>query len=490
MPRTQTVGSRLRELREQRGISALALSKRAGLGVNYVRQLERSGRYPNPEKLMAVARALDLEGATIAELRHLAGIDPDPASAPEGKAARRDAWPLLLYVLANHVLLPRLQLADLLKRKRPLGTNDQDLIRRAVQAPDMASFVEDVASAPGPARGLASLLEDVFHAVPPADIAPLQRRLHNILNSRKHGDVYLWDERWGAALTLLSFNRPPLPETLLFEYVHHWTFDYSFAVCFFPALYWQACRLWPFEKAVIPYAARGSDVQRRLYDAVAAGMSLSDLDRALLGQGALGEEIRNSPRARPSPEDREEVAADGEIWVELPLQTKPGHVTRSQGRRPPTDAVFDHLDRCEFLERFPIIKVDRASFGDLARSISLPSWHAWTDFIRRRTTTHTGTPSTVFTDEAAPLSPERFVSVLFHFHQRLASEPDPYTLDSHLARIIVEQAAQAMARRLGKRDWPAVAAAAKILGLPQDWQRVVDALARRHPDSDSDRSQQ
>lgn len=90
-PRSK-LGRRLREHREAKGLSAYALSLQAGLGPNYVHYLERVGKRPDPSKLAAICRALELGDRDIAELRRLAGIEADSllhlAGIEESLAAR------------------------------------------------------------------------------------------------------------------------------------------------------------------------------------------------------------------------------------------------------------------------------------------------------------------------------------------------------------------------------------------------------------------
>jgi len=97
----------------------------------------------------ALIVGLNLDAETAGMVRRLAGLTANPGAAPATKVVRREAWPLLLYVLANHVLLPRLALLDALQHKSRLPLEDRDLLRRAAAAPDIATFASHVgASAP------------------------------------------------------------------------------------------------------------------------------------------------------------------------------------------------------------------------------------------------------------------------------------------------------------------------------------------------------
>ena len=246
-------------------------------------------------------------------------------------------------------------------------------------------------------------------------------------------------------------------------------FDYNFAVCIFPAVYWHACRHWPLQKTLIPYARRGEPAQRRLHAAIQGGLSLEDFDCYLIGQGPIGAEITATPPARPSPEDLPPRGFTDEDWVKL-IYRRSGGTMLPELPRPPQDAVFDHLDRCEFLERFPLMKIDRAGFADLARSLNLPSWRTWVETAR----------ALQIGDDRPPCNPERFAQVVSGV--RIAgdmSDDRPHTLDSHAARVFSQLTAEAAARLLGRGDWPRFIQAAEILELPGAWRRVARAISDR-----------
>ena len=76
------LSKRLAALRSRSGLSALALSRRAGLSINYVRNIERGVRNPRPEALAALCKSLDLSDEETAEVFRLAGIKLAPIEEP------------------------------------------------------------------------------------------------------------------------------------------------------------------------------------------------------------------------------------------------------------------------------------------------------------------------------------------------------------------------------------------------------------------------
>jgi transcriptional regulator with XRE-family HTH domain len=467
------IGRRVRELRESQGLSALAVSKRAGVGVNYVRQLERGGRFPRPDKLMSIVRALDLSESEAAELRRLAGIDPDPGATPAAKAARREAWAPLTFILVNHVLLPRLRLVDVLDGKSRGIVHDRNLLIQAAEAADITTFAAQVAAESRPGPALRRLLEDSFGGAPPDVIQLVHRHVQNELFSRNpHGlgspfaKPYRWDHRWAIARVLVGHYRPGFPEVQLYDFIQLAGFDYNFAACLFPAAFWHACRVWPFEKVVLPEGRPERNVQRRLYDAVRDGLSLKAFAANLVGQGDFGAELSRVAPVRQSPEDVEPNTSES---VMLTLQ-RGGRIHELTGRRPPTDLIFDHLDRCTFLDRFPLIKLDRSGFAELARSLDLPSWTVWAEFVA----THWRFP-----ENQPPRSPERFESVIFDQKSRDATEDAPSTLDSYVLRRIVDEVGDGIARLLGVGNWSAALQVSKAAGIRPAWLQIVQALADR-----------
>ena len=467
-------------------MSAAAVSRLAHLSVNQVRNVQRGLHRPSTRVLAAIADALRLTPDVQADLRRLAGIDPDPGATAGARKARREAWPALVYVLVNHVLLPRLEFAAHLADHRRLPAPDHELLAVAAVAPDLISFVRRATDLPAPGAKLRRLLEETFRDAPPDAVADLQEGLCWALRagtfpSREVPLVhrYRWDERWCIARTLLRFNRPAQPEYALYEYVHSAQFDYSFAVAYFPAVFWHACHVWPFDKLFNPYARACDGIQRRLYEEVRAGLSLDGTAAALVGRSALGVELGLALPSRPSPEEEvpgelaglRRVPQPGGERVEITLPVNGGTV-KFTGSRPPVDLLFDHLDRCALLERFPLIKIDRESFTGLGRSLNHPAWTAWTEHLAH---------DWQLPADAPPLSRQRFDSILCQCRSWSPQEDRPETLDSLLCRHVTEEAAFAMARMLGRGDWPAAARAAEALALSPEWLRIVRAIAAQRP---------
>ncbi|MFH1746505.1 MAG: hypothetical protein ABIG44_05605 [Planctomycetota bacterium] len=374
------------------------------------------------------------------------------------------------------MLLPRLELSDALRRRR-LSSADRELLTHAACASDLAAFVNETSTSSPPGRGLARLLEEIFSQVTPDTLHHINSHVRNAISCRWPGIgrsliPYRWDERTAIAGTLLAYNQPSASEATLYGWLRSTSYDYNFAVCFFPAAYWHACKHWPFDKVRMPYARHGVEVQRELHAEIQQGLSLEDSDLALVGEGALGRRLTASLPARPSPEDLSSTYGFKDEFVKLAYRRRGGTLLRELPR-PPQDSLFDHLDRCEFLERFPLIKIDRAGFADLARSLDLPSWRAWTK------------AASVFEqapEDAPPHGPERFAHVVSSVRVLGTMEDDrPLTLESHTARMLTQITAEATARLLGKGDWQRFTQAAEILELPDNWLHISEAIARSIP---------
>ncbi len=450
MPRTETVGERVQELRRERGLSAQALSKRAGLGINYVRQLERGGGHPDPQKLEAVARALDLDGPAITELRRLAGIDPDPGATREAKAARRDAWPLLTYILTSHLLLPRLELGQVLSQKDRRAPSVAHVLRAAAEADNLFTYCRATDPTAKPPRALAVMLEGTFDHLDVDAVRRLQRNVKlagdawqseqsaHLLHPRTVGDREL------VVRPLLKFRSPDTTEIHALLRVERSHFNAVFAVRLFPLIYYDACRFWPFSKVFMPDACYGESAQKQLCDLARHGISIDDFDDALLRPGALTLAGRQREpcdidklffRAPPLVSWRRDDGRTSSIPSSLPSQL---------------DRVFDHLDRSAFLDRFPLIKLVPEQFGQLAASHELPSWRLLRDHLLR----HHDVPVDVLDQQplAHPLPPGPF------------TEGRP---ESFIVRLITD-ALRERGDELADRDqWPVILKAAGPLQLNQ-----------------------
>jgi transcriptional regulator with XRE-family HTH domain len=468
MYRPEDLGRRLVELRQARGLSAYAVSKRAGLSTNYLRLVERGVNRPSGSALHAIAHVLELDAAIETDLRRLAGVDPDPTATPEARSERRDAWPILVYVLANHLLLPRLELTKTLARKSARTRNLVQTLRTAAEAADVIACCTALADSTRMPGGLAPLVEQHFGNVTPDTLRPIRDQVSSYVRLATTLGVptLSYPDKALAALTLTPGRMAPANERGVFDELYGWTFDRSFALAIFPALYWEACRTWPFEKISMRLARRTEQQQRYIYDAVRGGLDLIGLDELLLGRGELGGSIAKAEPARPSPDllhelDQQQVSAFFQPVTRGPVY---------EGPVPPTDAVFDHLDRCGFLDRFPFIKIDQASFIELGRSFELPSWRTWADHVRAYVKD--------LPRDAAVLGEQRFARVL-------DTEPVRWqATESFIVEWITEAfraAAQAAAEQ-GK--WGSLVQAGDILNLDHDVHAFVKAFAQRAPDAD------
>jgi transcriptional regulator with XRE-family HTH domain len=451
--------SRFKQLRERAGLSARALSLAAGLGPAYVHNIELGRWVPRPEALRLLCQALGVGVDAERELRSLAGIDPDPGATPEAKAARRKAWPALLFILANDILLPRLELLGFLDRRDA----DAALLGAAAGAADAPSFVRSIGEHTTAPASLGRTLERFFGKLPAN------------LTKMYFGDLFGFDFREvpGTSVVYHDLNHrvhllAPLvgqASTLheLFDFVENFSFDRNFAVIFFPHLYWHACRCWPFDKVALPLGLRPPAQQHRLYDAVRGGMSLPDLDATLLGNGDIGKTVVESGPARPSLDDIPELP--GTVGFEIE-----GGPTREKyysfhGPTPPHDLVFDHLDRCEFLNRFPLLKIARPHFVRLANSLDLASWHLWKELLQLH--------CRYIPAAAAPFGGSKCENVV-------SGEPIPEPTRSGLT---IQQLAAAFSAEVqsfaSEGRWNAVGDAAEILDVAPEWRRIIQTLAAR-----------
>jgi transcriptional regulator with XRE-family HTH domain len=348
--RPRELGLLLTRLCRQRRWSAARASRKAGLSINQVRNIQRGFHRPSPRVCEAILEALTVDEKTAAEFRRLAGIEPDPASSPESRKARLDHWPLLTYLLVNHVLLPRLDLADTLARLRARRSPAAEYLTAAASAPSGQSFSElALTSSPAP-RALLALLEKRFGYL---TAARLQH--HHPLPRFRIG-------RLAATNLLIDFASPRESDYEAFDRALNAGFAAAFAGRLFPLVYHQACRCWPFEKVYMSYALHGESCQRAVY-AQARGLAApADFDQVLTG--CAGRIDRGQPtRARSAPDGRSESS------LPQPAADPPA---------PPgnPDYIFDHLDRCEFLDRFPLLKLDLDGACRLACSLDLPSLEA------------------------------------------------------------------------------------------------------------------
>ena len=465
-------GPRLTALCKEHGISASALSLKAGLGVNTIRHLQRGLRHPQPETIDTIANALNLSPADRAALRHAAGYEVDEAYTHEARQLRRDNWLPLVFVYTNNYLLPRLELDAELARRDRAAQRDAELLRAAAAAPDIVAWCTENQYRPAPSRRLLNRLEETFREALPADIDNLKSNLERAIADRKNGVSHAWNQRWAIAGVLRSHRRPPISDLELNVLFDYYTYDLDFAVCLFPLLYWNTARVRPFESVALPYARRDLAAQRRLFDAIRNGLTLEDFSLALLGKGPLGEDICRKPPSRPIIYE-----ASFREWFQSSMRSLRVNSDPSF-EQPAAYAVFDHLDFSEFLARFPIIVIDRETFASIARAASTPLWDSWVDFVRRWSTPRPDAEP-MFRPDAPPLTPQRFASMFCPRIVQGGAHPD--TLDSFTDRSIARTLYEASARNIDRRDWNRVAAAAENLGIGREWLKLLGILSDRSP---------
>ena len=63
------LGLKLRSLRQEKGKPLKAIAARSGLSVSYLSEIEKGKKYPKPEKLIELARALDVSFDSLVSLQ-------------------------------------------------------------------------------------------------------------------------------------------------------------------------------------------------------------------------------------------------------------------------------------------------------------------------------------------------------------------------------------------------------------------------------------
>jgi transcriptional regulator with XRE-family HTH domain len=469
------LGRLIRAGRDALGWSALAVSKAAGLSMNYVRNVERGLRCPRPDALISLCHVLELDARSVSQARRWAGIDADPGTDPESRAARREAWPVLAHALANQILLPRGELTPLLEGARRMDRVTVQLLRAAAESTHPATFAASATTARPPPRLLA-LIEEHFGGVWAGWVRVAAARVTQPGRLRAApGLAVVADERYAwvpeslAYYELLRHLRTWGADTgpLAYEYLIACGFDRSFAACFFPAVYWHACRCWPFLKVVLPWARFAPDVQRKIYDAVRTGLSLSQLDEVLLGRGPLGQCIASSTPVRPYLDFAEDAGGlQGRFFLLDNAYEETVHFT---GPPPPNDAVFDHLDRSEFLARFLLIRLDEEWFTKSARALDLPSWSAWREHVRAHA-------SQDIPSDHPLVTADRFLGVM-----DLQSPPLPPSDSLTLAQLTQAYRSALESRIVVLDDWGSPTLAGDALHIEPAWLRIVRAFGAVHP---------
>lgn len=69
-------GLKVRELRSRKGLSGQELSKRTGLSISYLNEIEKGKKYPKGDKIMALAAALDVSYDNLVSLKVPKKIEP------------------------------------------------------------------------------------------------------------------------------------------------------------------------------------------------------------------------------------------------------------------------------------------------------------------------------------------------------------------------------------------------------------------------------
>ena len=436
--------------------------------MNYVRNVERGLRVPRPDALDTLCRALEVNDATRLIWRRLAGIDPDPGATPEAKAARRDAWPVLAYALVNDILLPRLELVDAIARRGPAA----DVFGEAAGASDAHSFAVLREKAARPPAAVRRAIERSFAQIPADTIRTWAERLDwvDLREGHSDGGVFPLRHIEYRVEVLAPMRTPGHTVHELHDYVTDWGFDRSFAVAYFPYIYWHACRCWPFTKVVIPLARRDSATQRHLYEAVRAGLSPAELDEALLGEGEIGTKLTQTSPARPlldaDPDSPENVVLDVE-----------GGPTREQtytyfGPPVPHDRVFDHIDRSSFLDQFPLLKIDREHFLSLIARLELPSWQRWKECL--------AAGCREIPDGAAPFGKAKAEDVIS------GDRIQTHRVAGLTAEMLASEFRAAAECCVLAGDWTELARAGEAIGIARSWQRVLRDWASASLRTDED----
>jgi transcriptional regulator with XRE-family HTH domain len=91
------LGSRLRELRRERGEKLTETAGRAGISPQYLSEVERGRKEPSSEMIAALAGAF---GLTLIDVTSLVTEDLRRGQAPAGRPAARPSGPVALAMAA------------------------------------------------------------------------------------------------------------------------------------------------------------------------------------------------------------------------------------------------------------------------------------------------------------------------------------------------------------------------------------------------------
>ncbi len=152
-------GSRLRHLRRARGLTQAQVAQACRVTATFISLLERDEKTPGRELLLRLAHSL----ATSADY-----IETGKASVTEeAERARFNLWPELIYIVANHVIVPR--------GLDPVGViPDHDGLRLAIERAWNARHICEYMAWAGSAEGQAAgktfsgtrLLEQLIRCAP------------------------------------------------------------------------------------------------------------------------------------------------------------------------------------------------------------------------------------------------------------------------------------------------------------------------------------
>ena len=76
IPYASFLALKLRQLRREKGWSAKALANKAGLSTSYLNEIEKGKKYPKPDKVLALATALNVEYDDLLSLKLGKSLEP------------------------------------------------------------------------------------------------------------------------------------------------------------------------------------------------------------------------------------------------------------------------------------------------------------------------------------------------------------------------------------------------------------------------------
>ncbi|MDX2200787.1 MAG: hypothetical protein SF069_17655 [Phycisphaerae bacterium] len=358
----------LRDLAGSRSRRSVSIA--AGLNVNYFGDVLAGKATPRHEHLLKLLDVLNATPEQREQAIRLAGYHFEPGQAEADIAARRHAWAKLFHIVINQVLVPRGEL-------EPLGYWQGTLaaVRDDALTMPLAWFQSRLEYSQPPAPAL-ELVEARFAKIDEQRLSELTMMMQGdlsipvvpqgVFHPERHR-LFDWLRVRMVALLSPTGPRPPIAGWTLTS-----RFDEAFAIAMFARLVPRAALAWPFEKFRIALALRGDEAQRLLWDAIRDGLPAEGVEEAMLGRGPLGAKLVRCQRRRPS---IERFAADGLLFGFHRVRPQmPGDY----------DAVFDHFDRCEFIDKFALVRADPDWAVDEARLATRgPYWQALEDHLHK-----------------------------------------------------------------------------------------------------------